>query len=694
MLAVKRNSRTDRRKRVTIVVKPPFTLPKKQQRYTRSGKEVRRLDQDECTSHRAEATGSKMGSLEEKREVHRVHERQRHRSLNEAMKELVKILPPGNPFRSVTKYNVLRTANDYIDFLQHKITHLCLERSIEQNTQDGRISFNIPLNTVVGGERLEIPATTPVSPKMLQTVHKAAKDLSTDLIARRGPTESDGRTPPRRFSRSRLAKKSPQATPKTSSTATLSTNSGAVYKGIPQMAFDKPSRPPERLMTCTTPTDSDDSELVVDEAPSQPARLTGPTRTDPGQGDLVVDEAAPLKGSDASAAVASQPKEVPEPTRAVAYGSDEHGDPKKNSRPRKVGSSLSSASNVRKERVRLLDHYIHADASPHGEYALPPATPKPLEECPPSVSASSVIPVGTAPIQSCSLQYQLHSEHSYSAKFLPAYAASGVFNDNKSPNIPVAVAFPSSLESSQILPSAASEPEIVIASESRVSSSTDVFPCILSSSLYIQHPVSFPINMVSCESTIIPTTLPHRSVSKTTRPIPTTVTPSACKSTTRYVPIQPATGTSNIDAVANTLLHLYGQSSLVKNKQPPVTDLSAQKLVVDPHFLKLEDSDSPIEFACDSDQQHAVMTPAAVSGYSMRRSWINGYQLFTKVNHPQFRDKWPRLQGREITRLLSQTWKELPTDFRKQYSCRARQWNQWHKHKRESAASHASAELH
>ena len=45
---------------------------------------------------------------------------------------------------------MLQKANDYIDFLQHKIARLCLDLGIEHKIQDGRMCFSVPFNTILG----------------------------------------------------------------------------------------------------------------------------------------------------------------------------------------------------------------------------------------------------------------------------------------------------------------------------------------------------------------------------------------------------------------------------------------------------------------------------------------------------------------------------------------------------------------
>ncbi|XP_071962213.1 uncharacterized protein [Antedon mediterranea] len=65
------------------------------------------------------------------------------------------------------------------------------------------------------------------------------------------------------------------------------------------------------------------------------------------------------------------------------------------------------------------------------------------------------------------------------------------------------------------------------------------------------------------------------------------------------------------------------------------------------------------------------------------RSWINGYQLFTKINHHKFRSCWPEIEGREITRLLGKTWKDFPTEYKTLYSERACELNEYNRSQRE-----------
>ncbi|XP_033104962.1 uncharacterized protein LOC117107399 isoform X2 [Anneissia japonica] len=63
----------------------------------------------------------------------------------------------------------------------------------------------------------------------------------------------------------------------------------------------------------------------------------------------------------------------------------------------------------------------------------------------------------------------------------------------------------------------------------------------------------------------------------------------------------------------------------------------------------------------------------------MKRSWINGYQLFTKINHHKFRSSWPKIQGREITRLLGQAWKDFPKEYKTLYSQHACELNEYNR---------------
>ncbi|XP_022096644.1 uncharacterized protein LOC110982511 [Acanthaster planci] len=647
-VVTKGHTKAERKRRVTLVVKSPLSLSKKQQRYKKA-KNEQRFSNDKCKFHSAETTGPKMGSLEEKRAVHRVHERQRHQSLNEAIKELVKILPPGDSHKSVTKYNVLKKADDYIDFLQYKIAHLCLELSIEQEFHDGLVSFNAPLNIVVGGEPLEIPAVTPVSPQMLEGIQKATKDLSINMTRRRA-IDSDGRMSSPRAHQFRPRKKSPEMTTKTCKAQ--NTTSGAKDQILHMASNASPTLHAEIL--------------------------SGVTATACDSGGEVVDESHLPSETNLSMVAVSQPSQLPKPTHSVTCVSHHQPPNEDSSWPRKIALSQSSAASTgREEKETLLDHYIHANSSLGGEYAVTAVTPEPVKE----IASSSTVPTQSTPCQ------QLHSEHSYSARYVPAYTLSGLSKDIRQPGIPVTVSF-NSHEPSQASPSETLDAKMMTNSLGRLSGCADV-PCIFRSSVYTQkQPVSFPIKIVTCESTIVPSTVVHQSTSATIYSSPNTVTSLGCKNRhpSRYIPIQPATNLASTSAASKTLLTLHrvsSENSSVQSKESTITHTIAQKLVVDPNHLKFEDTNSSMELMWKD--QNSVMTPAAASSYSMRRSWINGFQLFTKVNHPRFRDKWPRLQGREITRLLSQTWKELPNDFKKQYSCRAREWNQWHRCQREAA---------
>ena len=70
-------------------------------------------------------------------------------------------------------------------------------------------------------------------------------------------------------------------------------------------------------------------------------------------------------------------------------------------------------------------------------------------------------------------------------------------------------------------------------------------------------------------------------------------------------------------------------------KAVQATVASAQLLVADPHSLRFEGASATPD---GGDRSAAITTPTAASGGPIRRSWINGYQLFTKVNHPRFRE--------------------------------------------------------
>ncbi|KAJ8045305.1 hypothetical protein HOLleu_08288 [Holothuria leucospilota] len=87
-----------------------------------------------------------------------------------------------------------------------------------------------------------------------------------------------------------------------------------------------------------------------------------------------------------------------------------------------------------------------------------------------------------------------------------------------------------------------------------------------------------------------------------------------------------------------------------------------------------------------SSQEASISQSGAVDGGSSKqRSWINGYQLFVKVNHPHFKKAWPHLQGRDISHLLAQAWNDSPEDVKKIYSEKACTWNQQHKKLQEQA---------
>ncbi|XP_070579047.1 uncharacterized protein [Ptychodera flava] len=66
------------------------------------------------------------------------------------------------------------------------------------------------------------------------------------------------------------------------------------------------------------------------------------------------------------------------------------------------------------------------------------------------------------------------------------------------------------------------------------------------------------------------------------------------------------------------------------------------------------------------------------------KSWINGYQLYTRLNYQQYKMKHPNLVGREVTKALGNAWRELPESDRKQYSQRACELNEERRLEREA----------
>ncbi|XP_071785481.1 uncharacterized protein [Asterias amurensis] len=207
-------------------------------------------DEDEQSDWREESPlRTRKNMSEERRALHRVHERQRHQSLNDAIQELVKVLPPGDVYRNVTKFNVLRKANDYIDFLQSKINKLCLAESIEQKREDCWLSFNVPLKATIDGKELKVPASTPISPKLLCDIKRSAKIVSVnqqaDKFAWRPDKVRTPQTPLPRYSGLR-SKKIPHEKP--NPFVTQNTPAYGFYKDVPYKCFSKiPEKLPQKV---------------------------------------------------------------------------------------------------------------------------------------------------------------------------------------------------------------------------------------------------------------------------------------------------------------------------------------------------------------------------------------------------------------------------------------------------------------
>nr|XP_006816748.1 PREDICTED: uncharacterized protein LOC102804171 [Saccoglossus kowalevskii] len=66
------------------------------------------------------------------------------------------------------------------------------------------------------------------------------------------------------------------------------------------------------------------------------------------------------------------------------------------------------------------------------------------------------------------------------------------------------------------------------------------------------------------------------------------------------------------------------------------------------------------------------------------KSWINGYQLYTRMHYQDYKMDHPNLIGREVTKVLGNAWRELPEEERKVYSQRACELNEKTRREREA----------
>ncbi|XP_071496019.1 uncharacterized protein [Diadema antillarum] len=114
------------------------------------------------------------------------------------------------------------------------------------------------------------------------------------------------------------------------------------------------------------------------------------------------------------------------------------------------------------------------------------------------------------------------------------------------------------------------------------------------------------------------------------------------------------------------------------------SSMSYTSINVSNQGLRFQPVEQTVDIPLDVGPDPQLLSSIYGLQFPTKRTWLNGYQLFTKVNQKRFRDGWPHLKDKEVAKVVSQAWQQLSEPYRKLYSQGAREWNRWYKHQVET----------
>ncbi|XP_072014309.1 uncharacterized protein [Amphiura filiformis] len=580
----------------------------------------------------------------DKKEIHRVNERHRHRNMNQAIGQLMSVLPKNSAPETETKQFVLQKANDYLTYLRNKIDHVCDEMTvIQDDEEEGLMRFDIPFESTTATKKVSVPASKPITHSDLKNLlgHTSGLKL-TEPPKRKSPCT----VPPVLLTKpkhqpwyeinikmcvSPYKKKSPKG--QAPSSTKSSKRSGSKKKTSKQKTSVR------KIHT----TKGGHHTITHDESSDQVSSFQSPSSVCSWAsiGDIK-DERRVDSSTQSSTQSSSQSyppvkceilsdDDVDVDLTCVDYdlNLDEKDDSlRTNSTSKEDGIKFHQLPSPEPHPISMyVSSSSYEDEVQYGHHLTGSPPPSYIHEDHLSEDCESIpwIRYGLTPLSGLgATDGQLQMDHSYSARALS----------------------PLTLQA-------------------------------LRSSAGKELPES-----------ALPSTLHDEFTAGSACGRSTTGDPTWRRSPTCQEPPQ-----HNVDALLQTAILMEPPEDCIPPKSP-VNDGNIDVIRVFGLDFDEDSESSGGSFSQSSpemievgvvpmmEQPDPVTTSFGHKQSSMRRSWINGYQLFTKINHARIKESWPGLQGREITRLLGQSWKDLPDAYKKLYSIRACEWNQWYRQKR------------
>ncbi|XP_054759047.2 uncharacterized protein LOC129265086 [Lytechinus pictus] len=551
----------------------------------------------------------------EKREMHRIHERRRHYSLNQAIRKIINKLPSCEATEPETKHYVLRKTSDYIQFLEEKISALCLDLDIEQTNNCGDLSFSSSLYTLMDGIQKEIPADTPISLESIQDlltrldcqVDKSLTSLTTKKNSTKGKPRSMKAT------RKKKIKLIHQDGPKV-------TEIGDEYLQENDIKEDDE----ESLSTVNT-----QDSLLASSSMSGMMCSESSIETDVSQSNQM------------NSSVSS--------TWGTGSLDDGFSSSKTTDQESSQGSTSSISSHDRPQRGDSLADLIRSDTgvkyiptlsevnqkSKHIKWSQKTSLQQVVLQVPTFSPNQLSIPTNRTKDKQGPISFICHGDgnevynQADSTNFLPLKKSSCMSSDNIA-HTPTVLFQPSSCSQ---YGHTQQNPVPMISPIKPLSDSTV--------------PVSAQHNILN--RNLVPTADPHPTIGYIN------CTLSNCLDDKLTGP--------NL-GMSCTSVHPFE----VYHKQSSL-------------FQPLKQT---VEIILDVGDDPLVMKSFLGEKIFSKRSGIDGFELFIKVNIKRFQDGWPALTSKEINRLIGQAWNEIPDHYKQLYGKRACAWNLRHKKRTKS----------
>ncbi|XP_072166885.1 uncharacterized protein [Diadema setosum] len=501
---------------------------------------------------------------EDKKELHRIHERQRHHSLNVAIRKIISTLPSCEPNEPETKHYVLRKTSDYIQFLEDKISELCAAMHIEPQNRDRNLSFSSSIYTCIDGVQKEIAANVPVS---LNDLEELMSNLNFRMTKSRGFRSKRKSC---RNKRSTGMKKTHTSCPSAEDENKSLDGAEHFYqegkdsqeevakgeKGNSQESFHGDASG-SSMMCSESPTDLDSSG--VSNMNTSSSSSWGTTSVDDGFASGGKAQESTQEGCSTHS---SQEKEE---TLSDLLGRD--------------------IATLKTKYIPCKEHVVDSVNKPHSSGITETRQ-----------DWVAVLAEGESSLQKA---YQGHS-HSLesSRREIPFPSTRGCKATCKQP------------ESGVFLP---------------------ILPSSSYQSLELNHKYGLPHGRSDNIASVLSSHTINSSFTHQSKSNPRTGFKKSCK--TRDA------GSS----MSYTSINVSDQGLRSKPVQQTV--------------------DIPLDVGPDPQ----LLSSIYGLQFPNKRTWLNGYQLFTKVNQKRFRDGWPHLKDKEVAKVISQAWQQLSEPYRKLY---------------------------